>query len=347
MINAGSVGVLADGIAAVWKPFSRAAFVRGALAGLAGLELKDRVRHVARMLHEALPLPFADAAEVLRGSAGQVRLDLWSGWPATEHVATHGVEHLDESMATLAVLTPHSTAEFAVRPLLERHHLDAMKIMYDWAHSPDEHLRRLASEGTRPRLPWGSRVRWLMEPGPALPILDALRDDPSEYVRRSVANHVNDIAKDHPEVAIDLLARWRESGGSHIERTLRHAARGLIKAGHPRALTLMGASPGAGTVDDLTLHDTEVVTGNHLRFTVTLTTDHPGPIILKYAIRRDNSHRVFHLAERPSMQPGHPLTITKSHSFRPVTTRNEPPGPRTLEIVINGTVRASAPFLLK
>ncbi|WP_155353589.1 DNA alkylation repair protein [Acrocarpospora macrocephala] len=347
LINAGSVGVLADGIAAVWAPFARAAFVRSALAGLAGLELKDRVRHVARALHEALPLPFPDAAKVLRESAGQVRLDLWSGWPATEHVGTHGVEHLDESMATLAVLTPHSTGEFAVRPLLERHQMDALKIMYRWADSPNEHLRRLASEGTRPRLPWGSRVRWLMEPGPAIPILDALRDDPSEYVRRSVANHVNDIAKDHPETAIDLLGRWRDQGGSHVERVLRHASRGLIKAGHPRALTLMGALPGSGTVNDLTLAEDQVAIGDHLRFTVTLTADHPGPLVLKYAIRRDASHRVYHLAERPTAKPGQPITVTKSHSFRPVTTRNEPPGPRTLEIIINGAVRATAPFLLK
>ncbi|WP_204040084.1 DNA alkylation repair protein [Acrocarpospora phusangensis] len=347
MINSESVGVLADGVAAVWAPFSRGGFVRAALAGLARLELKDRVRHVARALHDALPLPFPAAAEVIRESALKVRLDMWSGWPATEYVGARGAGHLDESMATLAVLTPYSTGEFAVRPLLERHEMDALKVMYGWAYSPDEHLRRLASEGTRPRLPWGSRVPWLMEPGPAIPILDALRDDPSEYVRRSVANHVNDIAKDHPDTAVDLLARWRESGGSHVERVLRHASRGLLKSGHPRALSLMGAVPGSGTVNDLALESDQVAIGERLHFSVTLTADHPGPLVLKYAIRRDGSHRVFHLADRPAAQPGQLITVNKSHSFRPVTTRNEPPGPRTLEIVVNGTVRASAPFVLR
>ncbi|GAA2845244.1 hypothetical protein GCM10020220_038240 [Nonomuraea rubra] len=93
-----------------------------------------------------------------------------------------------------------------MRPYLERYRDDAIKIMYGWAESPDEHLRRLASEGSRPRLPWATRVGWLMTPGPTLPLLDRLRDDPSEYVRRSVANHVNDLAKDHPQVALELLA---------------------------------------------------------------------------------------------------------------------------------------------
>ncbi|WP_214107855.1 DNA alkylation repair protein [Acrocarpospora catenulata] len=346
MINAVSVGVLADGIAAVWRPFQRDRFVRAALDGLAGLELKDRVRRVAAALHVSLSLPFPAAAEVLREAAGKVRLDMWSGWPATEHVGTYGVDHLEESMTTLATLTPFATGEFAVRPFLERYRSGALDIMYGWAHDENEHLRRLASEGSRPRLPWGARVRWLMEPGPTLPILAALREDPSEYVRRSVANHVNDLAKDHPETAVELLARWRAEGGSHVEKVLRHAARGLVRSGHPGALTLLGATPGSGSVDLLALDDERVATGDRLHFTVTLAADHPGPLVLKYAIVRDGSRRVFHLGERSAETPGQRFTLTKSHSFRPVTTRSEPPGPRTLEIIVNGTPRATAAFTL-
>ncbi|GII95919.1 hypothetical protein Ssi02_61500 [Sinosporangium siamense] len=345
MINHGSVATLADGVAAAWAPFARDTFVRAATGGLDGLELKDRVRHVSAALHERLALPFPQAAAVLREATRHVALDLWSGWPATEFVAAHGLGHLDEAMETLGVLTPHSTGEFAVRPYLDRHREEALAVMRGWAESPDEHLRRLASEGSRPRLPWGSRVRWLMEPGPTLPILDRLRDDPSDYVRRSVANHVNDLAKDHPNVAVGILARWQESGGSHVEKVVRHAARGLLRTGHPGALTLLGAMPGSGSVKELTV-DPQVAVGDHLRFTVTVEAEAPGPLVLRYAVHREGSRRVFYLGERLANTPGQTFVVAKSHSFKPVTTRNEPPGTRTLEVIVNGTVRATESFTL-
>ncbi|WP_188192982.1 DNA alkylation repair protein [Nonomuraea sp. SYSU D8015] len=346
MINASSVSVLADGLSAAWPAFPRARFVAAALDGIDALELKSRVSHVAAALHEALPLPYPQAAGFVRECASRVALDMWSGWPATDHTALHGVDHLDAAMETLAVLTPHSTGEFAVRPFLERYRDDAIKIMYGWAESPDEHLRRLASEGSRPRLPWAPRVSWLMTPGPTLPLLDRLRDDPSEYVRRSVANHVNDLAKDHPEVALELLARWRSDGGSHVERVLRHAVRGLLRAGHPGALALVGASPGSGAVELLELAAGAVAVGDKLGFTVTVRADVAGPLVLKYAIRRPGSRRVFHLGQREAAEAGAAFTLRKTHSFRPVTTRDEPPGPRELDVIVNGRVAATAVFAL-
>ncbi|MFD0478134.1 hypothetical protein ACFQ0B_65635 [Nonomuraea thailandensis] len=123
--------------------------------------------HVAAALHDALPLPYPRAAALVRECAAT--LDMWSGWPATEHTALQGLDHLEPAMETLAALTPYATGEFAVRPYLDRYRDDAIKIMYGWAESPDEHLRRLASEGSRPRLPWAGRVGWLMTPGPTLP----------------------------------------------------------------------------------------------------------------------------------------------------------------------------------
>ncbi|AQZ65003.1 DNA alkylation repair enzyme [[Actinomadura] parvosata subsp. kistnae] len=344
LINERSVAVLADGLSAAWPAFPRARFTARALTGLDGLELKARVTHVAAALHDALPLPYPEAAALVRECAAT--LDMWSGWPATEHTATHGLGHLDDAMRTLAALTPYATGEFAVRPYLERYRDDAIKIMLEWAESPDEHLRRLASEGSRPRLPWASRVGWLMTPGPTLPLLDRLRDDPSEYVRRSVANHVNDLAKDHPQVALELLAKWRAGGGSHVERVLRHAVRGLLRAGHPEALALVGATPGSGAVDALSLDSATVAVGAKLAFTVTVTAETAGPVLLKYAVRRAGSRRVFHLGQREASRPGQTFTVRKTHSFRPVTTRDEPPGARELDVIVNGRVAATVPFTL-
>lgn len=351
MVNAASVGTLAEGIAGAWEgrgAFPRERFVAGAVEGLAGRELKDRVRAVAGALHgvfEDLGVGFPEAASVLAGATGHVTLDMWSGWPATEYVGTYGVNHLDASMTAIAAITPYATGEWAVRPYLDRYTDEALAVMRAWSDSDDEHLRRLASEGSRPRLPWGSRVRWLMTPGPTLPILDRLYDDPSEYVRRSVANHVNDIAKDHPDVALKTLARWQAAGGEHTQRVVRHAARGLLRAGHPEALSLVGAAHGAGAVDALTVADT-VAVGDKLPFTVTVRAAAPGALVLKYAVRRDGSRRVFHLAERIAESPGDTFTLKKTHSFRPVTTRTEPPGPRELDIIVNGEVRATAQFTL-
>lgn len=347
MVDDASVALLADGIGAA-SPTGRAArdaFVATSVAGLDGRELKDRIRHVATSLHEALGLPFPEAAAVLRDATTHVRLNMWSGWPATEYVGMYGTGHLDEAMSTIAVLTPYATGEFAVRPYLDRYGDTALETMRDWADSDDEHLRRLASEGSRPRLPWGSRVRWLMAPGPTVPILDRLRDDPSEYVRRSVANHVNDFSKDDPAAALEILGRWHREGGTYVDRVVRHALRGMLRAGHPGALALVGAAPGTGTVDTLAV-DPEVAVGGKLPFTVTVRAGAPGPLILKYAVCRDGSRRVFHLAERMAESADDTFTVTKNHSFRPVTTRTEPPGPRELDIIVNGETRATAPFTL-
>lgn len=345
-INTESVRTLATGINAAWRPFPVDSFVHAATVGLDRLELKDRVRHVSLALRHSLDLPFPQAAAALSECTQHVRLDMWSGWPATDYLGANGLDHLDDAMAAIAVCTPFTTGEMAVRPYLDRYRDDALKIMCGWTESPDEHLRRLASEGSRPRLPWASRVPWLMEPGTTFPLLDLLREDPSEYVRRSVANHVNDVAKDHPEAAVSLLARWRAEGGVHVEKVLRHAARGMLRTGDPAALSLMGAVPGSGAIKTLDLASTLVPIGEQLQFTIVVSADAPGPLILKYTISREGSQRTFHLSSRTAHAADHAFTITKSHSFRPVTTRNEPEGPRTLQIVVNGTVRATAQFTL-
>lgn len=344
-INAGSVRTLAEGINAAWPAFPADRFQAGAVSGLESLELKDRVKHVTSALAENLTLPFPQAAAILAEASQQVRLDMFSGWPATEYLGSHGLDHLEAAMAAIAVITPFATGEMAVRPYLHRYRNQALDIMIGWTDSPDEHVRRLASEGARPRLPWATRVPWLMEEGTTVPLLDRLREDDSEYVRRSVANHVNDIATDHPAAAVALLSRWRSEGGTHVEKVLRHGLRGLLRTGDAAALALIGVEHGNGQIKDLALAAGQVPIGGQLEFTVTAVADRPGPLLFKYQIARTGSRRTFHLASKTATA-GDELTITKKHSFKPVTTRNEPPGAYTLTIVVNGTVRATADFAL-
>jgi 3-methyladenine DNA glycosylase AlkC len=345
-VNADSVAALADGIIAAWPAFPAGRFQDRAVSGLDALELKDRVKHVTGALAETLTLPFPRAAAVLAEASRHVRLDMFSGWPATDYLATHGLDHLDEAMAAIAVLTPYATGEIAVRPYLDRYQEQARDIMLTWTGSDDEHVRRLACEGARPLLPWASRVPWLMQEGVTVPLLDRLRDDPSEYVRRSVANHVNDIAAGYRAAAVALLTRWRSEGGDHVEKVLRHGLRGLLRTGDSAALHLIGVTPGSGHVKDLTLATPQVPIGGHLEFTAIVVADQPGPLLLKYQVAREGSRRTFHLATKTATTAGQQLTITKKHSFKPVTTRREPPAPYTLTIMVNGTARATADFTL-
>ncbi|MCP9985607.1 DNA alkylation repair protein [Streptomyces sudanensis] len=190
------------------------------------------------------PRSFPRAAEVLRRAVAGTDLDLWSAWPATEYVAGHGLHHPDDALRTLAALTPYASAEFAVRAFLAAHPERTLAQLHTWAASSDVHLRRLASEGSRPRLPWATRVPLLADPALTLPLLDRLRHDPETYVRRSVANHLNDIAHDHPETAVATARRWTREGGPHTAAVLRHGLRGLIRRGDLDAFALVGAAPG-------------------------------------------------------------------------------------------------------
>ena len=157
------------------------------------------------------------------------------------HALPHADPTPERALPTLAELTQRFTAEFAIRPFISRHPQPTLDTLARWVHDPSAHVRRLVSEGSRPRLPWGLRLQALVQdPSPTLPLLRALQDDPSAYVRRSVANHLNDIAKDHP----DLVARWvgEHRAGASAERAalLRHASRTLIKKGHPEVLAAWG-----------------------------------------------------------------------------------------------------------
>jgi 3-methyladenine DNA glycosylase AlkC len=332
--------------------FDADAFVLSATAGLDALELKARIAHVAGALVEHLRGPFAATAQCVREAAEAGLLDTWSGWPCTDWVTRCGLGAPDVALPTLAAITPHASAEFAIRPYIDRHPERTRAELDRWVDDPSEHLRRLASEGTRPLLPWAPRVALLAaEPAWAVPVLDRLREDPSGYVRRSVANHLNDLARVDRDLAVGIADRWQAAGGCHVATVLRHGLRGLVKRGDVDALRLIGVDVQVAVqVVAFEVLTPTVELGDALRFRVVLRSGAPAPIRvvvdhIVHHVGADGSRRpkVFKTVAR-ELAPGVEVELVKAHPMRPITTRTYRPGRHLLEIQVNGRVLAGAEF---
>ena len=342
---------LAGDIAARYRAFDRERFfARLYDEAWDGLELKGRLRHASAALGAALPADYRRALAILMKVERR-----YSGFDHllfADFVERFGEDDYDASMAALEVLT-RSSAEFAVRPFLRRYPERAFAQMLAWAGHESEHVRRLASEGCRPRLPWGTALRELkQDPAPILPILERLKDDPSEYVRRSVANNLGDIAKDHPDLAIDIATRWM---AGHRARTplVKHALRDLLKKGNRRALRLFGAGARpAVAVERLQVVPRRIPIGGTaaLRVTLRMTGRRAQTLRLEYAITYARpggrtGRKVFKLADA-ILAAGAALDLTRKLNFADRTIRTHHPGRHTLALVTNGQEVGTATFTL-
>ena len=239
---------LASALHAAWPDFPEDQFITSGTRGLKKLELKDRVRHLMGTMTRFLPNDYLPALKIV-----QIAGDNWpagdpndpfrsfAAWPLIDWVGVEGLDHPGGSLSALRRLTCLFSAEFAIRPFLLEHTQLTLKELHTWVDDKDHHVRRLISEGTRSRLPWGQQLPMFMEePAPVLELLEQLKDDDSEYVRRSVANNLNDIVKDHPDLAAEVGARWMMGASTNRKRLVKHGLRTLIKRGHPGALTALG-----------------------------------------------------------------------------------------------------------
>lgn len=352
---------IAETFVRVMPAFDRAGFVRQACHGLDGLELKDRVIRIAETLNALLPQPFPKALAVILEAA-----QIWhkaepgdsfggfAAWPIIDFVGLYGIDHPEEALPALRRLTPLFSAEFAIRPFLIDHTDRTLSRMEEWVADPDEHVRRLVSEGTRPRLPWGQRLRaFQADPSPGLRLLERLKDDPSDYVRRSVANHLNDVAKDHPDLTLEVCARWSQGAGPGRRWIIRHALRSLLKRGEPRALALLGYDNGAAvTAERFTLSPESVAMGDSIAFAVDLTSTgaEPQNLLVDYAIHHrkangETTPKVFRL-KAVDLAAGATVRLGKRHAFKPITTRRYYAGPHEVEVIVNGRSVARGAFEL-
>ena len=368
LLNAALVQAAASHLVRVHPPFPAQAFTRQALSGLDALEMKARALHICNALQASLPARFEDAAGVIEAALappeagenmGQLQglhagLRGWILWPVGEFVARQGLAHPERALRVLHALTQRFTAEFAIRPFIVQHPSLVFETLARWCQDPSPHVRRLVSEGSRPRLPWGLRLQALVQdPGPTLPLLLALQDDPSDYVRRSVANHLNDIAKDHPDVLVQWLRDHLPGATPKRQALLRHACRTLVKAGHPQVMQAWGLGAAFQGRAALQLAPAAIELGGavELRLTLESASKKPQDLEVDYAVHHprangSTSAKVFK-GWRLKLPAGGTVQLNKRHAIKPITTRRYHAGWHAVQVQINGRVAADDGFLLR
>ncbi len=357
LLHPGLVTDMAGHISRVAADFDAGRFAALATEGMETLELMQRAERIKDALTHTLPADYAAAADILHKALPADSRPGLSGWallPVNQFVSEHGLGHFDLSLALLKALTPHFTAEFGIRRFIHMHQDRALAELSGWVTDPNHHVRRLASEGTRPRLPWAMRLPALVkEPAPILPILVALLDDPEDYVRRSVANSLNDIAKDHPALVADFVERHIDSASTERRQLLRHASRTLLKKGDAKALANFGFAAARGITASLLVTTPVITFGDKLSFSVTMNNEDAEPqrLMIDYAIHHVKANgtlapKVFKW-KTLGLPAGGSQSIVKDHAIRAITTRVYYPGTHRVDVLINGTVSASADFELR
>lgn len=367
LINAALVQACGEHLHRAWPGFDRRGFEARALDGLDALEMKARAMHIADALEATLPEDFDRAAGIIERAlappatddrlgfaTSEAGLAGWIGWPLGEFIARRGLAEPERGLLALRELTQRFTSEFAVRPFLQNHFALTIARLQAWSRDANPHVRRWTSEGSRPRLPWGLQVKSLIaDPSPTLPLLEALQDDPSEYVRRSVANHLNDIARDHPGVVADWLARHLPGASPERRALLRHASRTLVKRGDPHTLKAWGLGGKLSGEATLSVAPKRVSLGDTLAINAVLVSHsrRAQALVVDYVVHHvkangSTSPKVFK-GWKLSLAPGETRRVAKSHSLRPITTRRYHPGRHRIELQVNGAVVAEAAFTLK
>jgi len=353
---------ISSALARVDPNFPTARFRRGLEIALEPLELKQRMHLIADRLEACLPLPTPQLFQLLvqtlaKDEADSQGLRGFIVWPLTEIVARRGLEFFDDAMLALRAMTSRFTAEFAIRPFLRRQLQRTLQQLEKWGDDPDPHVRRLVSEGSRPFLPWGERLpEILADPQLTLGLLERLHRDPSPYVRLSVANHLNDFSKAHPDLVIKTLSRWQSQAPDcpHIARLTRHACRTLIKQGHPTALALHGYGSAENlSLEEYALTETSVALGGSLgyRLVVKNRSSESLRVLFDYAILHCKANgtqtpKVFKGRQR-TLAPGEIWQIQARHSFKIVTTRVYHPGLHGFEPRLNGKAFPHLEFLVQ
>jgi len=321
--------------------------------------LKERARHTSTVLHTHLSGNYKEDVELIFRIIDHISESpsLKPGIEAmffADYLECFGLDHYDISIHAMERMTCFFSCEFAIRPYIIRYPQRTLSRMLQWSQNPHEQIRRLSSEGCRPRLPWGIAIPFLKkDPSPIIPILENLKNDESETVQRSVANNLNDISKDHPERVLALVREWK--GKSKItDWIVKHGSRTLLKQGHPEAMALFGFLRADHIqISDFQIARKEIRIGEELEFTAVITNHEIKEcnIRLEYAIgfllsNNRYGQKVFKISES-IYKAGMERKIVRKHSFRPISTRRYYAGIHQIRLIVNGVEKPPLEFILR
>ncbi len=322
------------------------------------MELKERMKHTSKVLHHFLPAAYPQTIILIKKTIEQLRVqgigeDGLAYMFLPDYIETYGIDDFENSVEALEFVTQFVSCEFAVRPFILKYGNEMILRMQQWSLHESHKVRRLASEGSRPRLPWAMGIPFLKkDPASILPILENLKNDPSEYVRRSVANSLNDIAKDHPQVVLEVAKSW--SGlSAETDALIKHGSRTLLKQGHTEILKHYGLDDTGIVLKDFKLLTPVVKIGESLTFSFSIRNENPTEqnVRLEYAVyykkqNGQNTKKVYKISERV-YPAGAEVAIIRKQKFILITTRKFHLGDHQVSIIINGAEKELASFELE
>lgn len=342
----------------VLPDFNKKQFVKQALGnGFSEMEWKDRMKHTTRTLHEFLPKGFPKAVKSIEKIITQLRKDgvgedslAYMFFP--DYIETYGLDDFEHAAKAFEWLTQFVSCEFAVRPFILKYGQRMINQMTEWSLHENHKVRRFASEGSRPRLPWAMAIPELKKhPAAILPLLNNLKNDPHEWVRRSVANNLNDISKDHPDIVMEIARQWKGIS-KETDAIIKHGSRSLLKKGHAEMLRHYGLESKHIVLADFKIITPKVKIGGSVEFSFAVTNGFTAQqtVRLEYGLYYNKANgqlarKVFKISERP-YAPGEKCVISRKQSFKLITTRTFYAGPHELSVIINGEEKAKKTFTL-
>jgi 3-methyladenine DNA glycosylase AlkC len=349
---------LANTLAVVMPSFNKQRFIYQIFTdAFNDKELKARMRHTSEVLHGFIPADFRGAAKVIEKLIAQLKKsgtgeDSLEYMFIPDYIEVYGIDEFEPAADALEAVTQFVSCEFAVRPFILKYESRMISRMIKWSKHKNFKVRRLASEGSRPRLPWAMAIPFLKkDPASILPILESLKNDPSEWVRRSVANSINDIAKDHPDLVITLARKWKGIS-KETDAIIKHGSRTLLKSGHAEILSHFGLKADQLHISAFRILTSKVSMGKELTFSFEVSNESKKKqtVRLEYGLYYLKANgqwakKVFKISEKP-VGPGVRLTVERKQSFRKITTRVFYPGKHKLSIIVNGEEKGSKTFEL-
>ena len=353
LFSAALINLIAITIEKKYSPFKSKAFIGDVFNKTwHEKELKQRMRHITACINKHIPLLYQQQVEILSEVAPQFKGFTAMVFP--DFIEVYGLDNLTTSIKALELFTQYSSSEFAVRPFIIKYPKEMLKQHLKWAQHENYHLRRLASEGIRPRLPWALALTiFKKDPTPILPILEFLKNDESEYVRKSVANCLNDISKDHPDVVLQVVNNWK-GNSKEADWIIKHASRGLLKQGNVNALELFGLDDKVkAKVTQLEVSESKLKIGGEFTFEISIhlldKTAHQIRVeYVIYFIKSNGKHtpKIFQIGTY-TVNPEQALSLKRKHKFADLTTRKHYVGEHIIAVVVNGKELARQTFTLQ